>query len=220
MNQNIRILLAGAFGGMFPSLFNLATLLTGKEASMPSPTFWLGVLVFAVMGAAVTMVWTETDLPKAFYLGIGLPSLLQAGAGYVSENQIKTAALPRTIAELFVKEAHAQAPSLEGRTIIVTPGAKSPSSAVFYSKDGKRQIVPLTQQGQQTIQVPPDASEVGFKVGESASERVPLPSAPNASGQYKVDAQPNIWSGFQRAIGVRGVNDYDVRIEQSTKKGP
>lgn len=220
MNDKHRALLAAAFGGSFPSLFNLATLFTGKEAGMPNPTFWLGVLVFAALGAAVAMIWKETDLPKAFYLGVGLPSLLQAGAGYVTESREKVAELPRAVVELFVKQAQAQGLHAVGRTIVLTPGANAPTSAVFYSADGKKQIVPLRAQGKQRIQVPPDASEVGFKVGETASDRLPLPPAPNATVQYKVDAQPNTWSGFQRAIGARNVSDYDVRVEQTAGPAP
>jgi hypothetical protein len=65
------------------------------------------------------------------------------------------------------------------------------------------------------IHVPKDATEVGFTVGESTSSRVPLPTSTNSDQLYKVEAKADTWSGFKRAIGVRGVRDYEVLVERS-----
>lgn len=71
-------IVAAALGGIAPHLMNLAILLTsGRE--LPGYTYYLGSLIFLLMGGAVCLIWRETNLIRAFYLGLGLPALIQVG---------------------------------------------------------------------------------------------------------------------------------------------
>lgn len=77
---------AAALGGISPNLMNLAILLT-NNGELPEYTYILGSLIFFLMGGAVGFVWQETNLKRAFCLGIGLPALIQVGIGDISHQQ-------------------------------------------------------------------------------------------------------------------------------------
>jgi len=70
-------IIVGALGGITPNLVTLAGQLTAKNAELPNATYLIGLLIFAGLGAAVAYIWQERNLKKAFYIGIGLPSLIQ-----------------------------------------------------------------------------------------------------------------------------------------------
>lgn len=82
-DSKIALALAGAFGGISPNLLFIAVSATQgaiKEISF-DVTYLMGLLLFAFLGGSLTLIWGETDLQRAFYLGLGLPSLLQVGIG-------------------------------------------------------------------------------------------------------------------------------------------
>ncbi|MEK7397679.1 MAG: hypothetical protein AAB116_12175 [Candidatus Poribacteria bacterium] len=82
--KKIIVALSAAFGGLSPNLLSLGMdFINGKN--LPNFTYFIGILIFAGMGAVVALIWRETDLKKAFYLGIGLPALIQVSAKSFSE---------------------------------------------------------------------------------------------------------------------------------------
>jgi hypothetical protein len=78
------ILLAAAFGGISPNLLRMAVSLTGDKGELPqNASYWIGLLLFAFLGGAMSLIWSETEIRRAYYLG--LPSLLQVGVSSVTE---------------------------------------------------------------------------------------------------------------------------------------
>ncbi|NIV72361.1 MAG: hypothetical protein GWN16_09565, partial [Calditrichae bacterium] len=77
-------MLSAAIGGISPNILRLAVSLMQENAELPEASYLLGLAIFAVMGAVVALIWKETDLKRAFYLGIGLPAFIQMSAGELS----------------------------------------------------------------------------------------------------------------------------------------
>jgi hypothetical protein len=81
------IALAAAFGGISPNILRMAVSLTGDKGELPlNASYWIGLLLFALLGGAMGLIWGETQLQRAYYLGLGLPSLLQVGVSSATEN--------------------------------------------------------------------------------------------------------------------------------------
>jgi hypothetical protein len=79
---------AAALGGITPNLMGLAILLTKETAELPQYTYFLGLAIFALLGGAVCLFWREIDPKRAFYLGLGLPSIIQIGIGDISRKPV------------------------------------------------------------------------------------------------------------------------------------
>lgn len=82
MTNKTKIALSAALGGIAPNLAVLSMRLLGDVApeypSLPrAAAYGLGLLIMAGMGAGVATLWGETSFKKAFYLGFGLPAMLQ-----------------------------------------------------------------------------------------------------------------------------------------------
>jgi hypothetical protein len=75
--KNIKIILAATFGGASPTLLQAAMSLVGPQATLPHSTFWLGVVLFALLGGIAGWVAGETNITKAFFLGVSLPAFIQ-----------------------------------------------------------------------------------------------------------------------------------------------
>lgn len=85
MLAKYRIPTAAAFGGVFPGLLRIALDLQNNKESPVTPGPYVALVLFGVMGAAVALIWGEKKVQKAFYLGMGLPSLVQAMTGQLTE---------------------------------------------------------------------------------------------------------------------------------------
>lgn len=81
-------IVAAALGGIAPNMINLAILLT-SDGELPEYTYYLGLLIFLLMGAAVGFFWQETNLKRAFCLGISLPALIQVGISDLSNQPLQ-----------------------------------------------------------------------------------------------------------------------------------
>lgn len=73
---------AGGFGGgLAPFLLNLAHTLTEASPTdgvtvTPSVGYFIGLVIFGVIGSFVAYAFKETDLKKAFFLGISAPAMI------------------------------------------------------------------------------------------------------------------------------------------------
>ena len=126
MNGKLLIALAAAFGGISPNLLSLSLGLIGDNAEVGKPvTYAFGLLLFAAMGGATALVWGENVPRRAYFLGLGLPGLVQAGVtGATSERnaqQDQQAAIVEPARQddvrmslvLFASPAYAQSSQLE-----------------------------------------------------------------------------------------------------------
>lgn len=76
-------ILASAFGGTCSSLITLASSLV-SGGSLPELSYILGILIFGFLGASICLIFREEDPKKAFFLGIGVPALIQASVSSAS----------------------------------------------------------------------------------------------------------------------------------------
>jgi hypothetical protein len=88
MNAKSAIALTAGFGGISPNLLRIAIDLTEKkEVAYIGIGYVIGLLLFAIMGAGVAVIWGETDFKRAYYLGVGLPSLMQVAIATATQGQ-------------------------------------------------------------------------------------------------------------------------------------
>jgi hypothetical protein len=226
MNINTAAILAGAFGGIVPNLLRLAINLTSdppKQTVHDLVGYTVGVLLLALLGAVITWIWQESDLKKALYLGIGLPSLIQVvglqsaqpGFGSPPAPTKPITALP------FISTAYAQAPTptdagqfvVPGRKLAVTGNTSAvPLTVVFITRDGQQVgTEAVTNVSFTAVEVPETAAAVVVRVGDSASAPLSLPDTPNATKTLKVDTGAVKGSGFLQALGFGGQDRYEVK---------
>lgn len=120
---------AGAIGGASPKILNLAMYLTGDQSAY-APVNWfgyvVGVLLWAALGCGVALIWKERIPQRAFYLGIGLPAILQVALNNPLQTPAAKAgaesppAATHTIFSVFSSSAFAQEPRVSSTSTRVT----------------------------------------------------------------------------------------------------
>lgn len=224
MKKKFWIILSAAFGGISPNVFRLAVSLTQGNDDLPGATYLLGLLIFAVMGAAVALIWEETDFKRAFYLGIGLPAFIQMGAGEISTAE-KMATLTPAPARVAVQQ-HAPryadmavlpaARRSEGRQIKLIFREYQPRcSVVFAGGDSTAQLPvdfpPRTLN--KTVKVPDFAGSFRIRIGVSYSNPLTLDNDPDTIPAYRITVVKSWWNGFRQALGLRG-ESYVIQVER------
>ncbi len=208
--QMLAVGLAAGFGGLAPNLFRVASGLT-KGDGLPGGTYIIGMLLFAGMGAATALALGETEAKKAMFLGLGLPAMFQSAAQDVS-----TAALqlePVAYASVVLSEEP------ERKVSVAWKGDVYPQSfsLIYRGEDLKRRLkddffdpdelseetVPMWVNGVQLVVGDvlkgPRSDWVEFKAGGEPLELV-----------VTVNQRP--LTGLQKAIGLRGVDEFDVEL--------
>jgi hypothetical protein len=132
-HQTILMGLAGGIGGASSNLLDLARHLTASNPVPPGILWIVGTLIFFGLGAAVAMVFQETDSKKAFFLGIGLPALIAAAAttnAPISQQQLMPTAKPQSLLELpgLVVPVYAQTPSTAAKGNAAAHAAARPAT--------------------------------------------------------------------------------------------
>jgi hypothetical protein len=163
MKARKAIALAAGFGGISPNLLQIAIDLVGKrEVTYIHMGYFIGLLLLASMGAGIALIWGETDLKRAYYLGLGFPSLMQVALASATQGQmappaptapvVQVGALPeRSLSfSLFATPAFADSPQPWENTEIlaqaVLPG-RAPAQAttlntpVEFQKDRQLTLV-------------------------------------------------------------------------------
>jgi hypothetical protein len=222
MSKKLYPILAAAFGGISPNLLSLGIMLTGKQPEMPELTYILGLLIFAFMGAMMAIIWKEKDLKKAFYLGIGLPALIQTSISNISEEYLHK---PKYSSfAFFSQEALAQEPvAVEVRQdrkvkVISADNKVGTVTIIFLSSDEKHQEKQPIRYGN-TINVPSYASWIKIMYKDSISAKQSLlPRSETGTTTLKVKVKKNPWSGFLKALGFKGISSYSIELEREPKE--
>jgi hypothetical protein len=219
--EKIFILLSAAFGGISPNLLDLGISLT-KGGTLPGWTYLIGLVIFAILGAGVAVIWKETDLKKAFYLGIGLPAFIQLSVSSVSQQNYAMHSFDKTSMFAFVSIANAQDSDkkIEGRKITIVPNQSTTQyGVVFSSRDGSKKVLQeIDTPGAKTIGVPDFASSIAIQKGASKSIEKKLPMEPNTSATIEVNTEKKTWSGLLQSIGVRKAPAYNIDLKTLPKK--
>ncbi|RMG36193.1 MAG: hypothetical protein D6732_08445, partial [Methanobacteriota archaeon] len=173
--------------------------------------------IFAVMGAGVAFIWEETNLKKAFYLGLGLPAFIQMGTGEISSVEAtafqqltppaaissRLYAHGETSQDFHIVTASMQQDSV--RTLTITLEKYVPKYVIeFASQDEVLEKVVRNRPNQlsQSFEVPHFANQFRLKVVDSFSLPQPLPAEPG-NYRYRVTLRESFWKGFFQAIGFR-----------------
>lgn len=221
MKKTIVIILVAAIGGVFSNLIDVARRLQSETGEMPSMTYWLGCLIWAVLGVFVAMIWGEKNLQKVFYIGLGLPSLLQVNIGNFSgaPGPDLHAALSSPV-QILAPSAYAQPGDLNipGRTITFVKTGTSPDKGgyrvIFYACDGTEQTIQAIAFGNEPVPVPNRAANLAVEYrGARSGEKIALTQQPDVSMRIEVDVATRGWSGFLQSIGVRSAAKYKVAIK-------
>lgn len=235
MSEKISAALAGGFGGMFSGLVIIASTLTYQPHNVRGGSwilfFCLGLIVWGFLGALVALVFKEVDLRKAFFLGIGLPSLLQA-RNVATDSQSRFEVEPPkshgSVLSLFVSEAYASlqddqvgTPACndgQGRSLkLYGTSNVQEDRIVFYSADRKvQQSIALSRFPEtgdaRVVQVPEFATGFLISSRQLDSNRQLLPKGPCAHVSARVVIENNRWSGFWVALGFTSTPAYDLKV--------
>ena len=183
MKGKIGLILAAAFGGVLSNIIDVATRLQQRPPDLPSGTYWIGFLIWAVCGAGVALVWGEKNLKKAFYLGIGLPALIQLNVGMTSGRPPNKEAFLRS----FVSSAIAQPAvvTIQGRTIRLIRNKDAPAdpgySVIFLFQDANREEKYPINFNSMPIAVPIYATTIAVQYQGYKSPTIQLPNQHHAS---------------------------------------
>lgn len=125
MTNKTKIALSAALGGTAPNLAVLSARLLGDVApeypSLPrAAAYGLGLLIMAGMGAGVATLWGETSFRKAFYLGFGLPAMLQLNIANLDSIRKAREAFekpPSAVSQPAPGQSRLDAPVIEARPL-------------------------------------------------------------------------------------------------------
>jgi hypothetical protein len=218
---------SGAVGGIIPNILRLAINLTSdppKQTVHGWSGYLIGVTLLALLGAVIAWIWQESDLKKALYLGIGLPSLIQVIGLQSAQPGTSLPQIPsRPVTSIsLISSAYGQTASpteeelvIPGRKLTtVSAGAAAPLQTIaFFNRDG-RQIgtASITSSTPTVVDVPDSATAFTIQIGESSSQATGLPDIPNATETAEVKIGAAKSSGFLQAFGFSGSNRYDIRV--------
>lgn len=231
------VLLSAAFGGVTPNLLRLAIGLTNETAELPGISYLLGLLIFAIVGALVALIWEETDLKKAFYLGLGLPAFIQVGMGEVSSSALTAVNVDsshrlvmeqpaagkqyRTVPTAFLQDTTAATPHV--RKLRITLEKYWPRCVVIFSSpDSTLETILEFPEGQQTrtIDIPDFATGFQMQIRKSLSPVYPLPSDKSGVFAFRVSWKKGFWSGFWQAIGFKDGEELEVIVQPEERSSP
>lgn len=221
--------LCGAFGGMAPSLLEFAGL--AKFERWPGVGFYVMMVIFAVLGGAVAVIYKEEKTHKAFLLGVSTPALIVAVGGVADDHaaaaleaQNNTAWLPA-----LVSVAHAQpappheAPDTSGTAVpdgqpqadaaatttarilkVELPREETAFSVAFFDK-AKAKQAPLQKHSASgrtfDVEIPNGAAFVMVTSPSFHTGRIRLP-ADQKEIKLVVQKNATFWSGVLHALGM------------------
>lgn len=91
MRTTIQSVIGASIGGMAPTSLAVGVALVSetKQVADYGSSFFVGLLIFGILGGVVGYLWKEPDGKKAFNLGIALPALLQVSISSGTQELIK-----------------------------------------------------------------------------------------------------------------------------------
>lgn len=215
---------AGAVGGVAPNFVRLIVTYSSSSPQRMIPDqqieYCLAVIGLAVLGAIVVWIFQETDLKRAFYVGIGLPSLLQVTTLQLAQSPMSHDVAPppagarvsiSLISSAYAQEVPPTGVPAPGRKLILTGNTNTTQCAVsFYATDDK---LISTKPAAQEVEVPEKAAKFAIQVGRSISPSYSIEATPNAVINAKVTITEKAGSGFLQGIGL--AKAYDVTVQMA-----
>lgn len=225
MTGKVAIALTAAFGGISPNLLMVAICLTGTERRDPgiNAGYIVGLLLFAVLGGAVALIWGERDPKRAFYLGLGLPSMLQiamSGVGSGNLNANNTAAEPERGAFYFLSTpAYAMPLNQVSELTAQDRTAQEPARVTFEAASTAGERFDLRYQKSRSLTVLLDDVPEGTELllsspdGKVTSQIQLAPNDENGRVDLKL---PDFASKFSLRAGNLLSETYDLNGDQGS----
>jgi len=232
--KKLPIFIAASFGGISPNLLRLAVSLMKEEAELPGLTYALGLLIFALMGGIVAYIWEETDLKKAFYLGIGLPALIQMGAGEISKKPVAFNQ-PTPISEPFAAQQNSmqiipavffqdsehqkkQPVKREMKNLTLKMNKRQAVITVYIygsseSSMKEERVRFKVRETEKTIEIPANAAAMQVQIGDVKSNKWSFPASNKLN--CTVTIEENVWRGLFQAFGFRTSGVVEIKISGS-----
>lgn len=236
-------ILWGGLGGILPNVVQKAQQLVNSSPddaleAIIYPTFLLGVLLVACIGAIIVAAFREEDSRKALFLGIGAPALIMVVASAPSQGTNSAASstptepvvqeqqstfMPWLIGDVYAGDTELRRPPpvaennlVPGRFVEVIATGKSESFNIDFLNDRKNLItsasLPNINFGK--LPLPPNASFIRFsKLGES-SDTFSLPLEKDKTKAFLVNVSGEKVYGFWTAFGVAPKITYKFTVEE------
>jgi hypothetical protein len=224
----MKALLAGAAGGMAPFIITLGktlTTLSPKEHFVDaiSPWYFLGVILFAVLGLGIVFFFSEPDIKKSFVLGISAPALissfLASPAGSTQMPQASTTTEHAGIASLSVSSGFRfvvlPVADAQTREVNVSNQSSLVITANFY--DQQANLVTsfnVSSQTSSVLAVPSRATNVRFRAGNTQTGAYPLGSDGSTHVSFQVTASGTRNFGFFQGLGAPAEVQYQIEVKQ------
>lgn len=176
-------IVAAASGGIAPNMMYLAILLTTRDGEIPQYTYYLGLLIFLLMGGAVGFFWQETNLKRAFWLGISLPALIQVGYSDFSNGSVR---------EFLPGDVAARLGSRTGMTFSLTSTAMARRQATESETSpiyGRKVLIEIDRQFFTQTSIRNQLAVLCEHHDQKSSKRVPIPMLSTFINEQKRDGR-------------------------------
>ncbi len=236
-------ILWGGLGGILPNVVQKAQQLVNSSPddaleAIIYPTFLLGVLLVACIGAIIVAAFREEDSRKALFLGIGAPALIMVVASAPSQGTNSAASststepvvqeqqstfVPWLIGDVYAGDIELRRPPpvsennlVPGRFVEVIATGKSESFNIDFLNDRKDLItsasLPNINFGK--LPLPPNASFIRFSKRGESSETFALPLDKDNTKAFLVNVSGEKVYGFWTAFGVAPKITYKFTVEE------
>jgi hypothetical protein len=204
-------------------LVNLAQGFTGSTLSAPGFLYWIGVVIFFLLGSAVALIFSETAHSKAFLLGVSLPAFIaaaqtQTGLTIPTATPPKLASTSWFIGHAYGQQSQAAQPPAgpeAPRNITVKPLQPCKDCELwFYSPQGdviEKKYIPNLDT-ETSVSVPTGATKFGIWNSKINPKVWALPSSSNVNPTYQFSYDYNRWNDLKRGLGDYNTRSYDPTI--------
>lgn len=118
---SIECLLLAGLGGTMPALTRTAgDLVNGGGESLPGPGYLIGLGIFFLLGALIVYIHVESNLRKAFFLGVAAPALISGVIGGIDNGNaapVDPATGNNVTAITLLAPAYAETVAIPARTV-------------------------------------------------------------------------------------------------------
>jgi hypothetical protein len=223
MKISTPIVIAGAFGAIAPNLVGMAQQAlhghpdAGASYLYSEAGFWVGTLVFAVLGFGIVLFYEEKSPRRAVALGAAAPALVLGWAQGTSGGSTQQA--HGDAAPLFpavVTVAYAAEPALASASPLqrndttwvlvsgLSAGDTSSDLVAMLGSTGTQpaRMVFRLDANRPPIALPPGTQSVYVVVGGAESNRLTVAGGDTLKLQLSF-TDGSFWRGFRRAFGLR-----------------
>ncbi|HKE91799.1 MAG TPA: hypothetical protein VKB45_15805 [Gemmatimonadales bacterium] len=234
MKLQLSTLLAAAFGAIAPNLVGMAqqAVRGHPDASAgylyANAGFWVGTMIFAVMGIGIAWSYSEKSKRRAVALGAAAPALILGWAqGSGDQASSHTAAGAMRVKSPIVSVTYAAESPLipvlsrqqRDHVWVLVTGLVSGDTAsdlvvvLGSTSTQPDRVVFRLHVPSEPIAIPGSAKQVYLTVHGESSNLLPVPNADTLKLELKARTK-SFWGGFRRAFGIRDRSTPQLEIQQ------